>query len=146
MRLIAATFFSFAVLLAQAVPVTLIANEAMAATPAEVADQVRTNWAKAKTAYLASVKPYTVVAANVTLINQYTAATDKAGATLEKYLSLKLAGSAPEEVTPVVDQLSKDLLAMKAIRAKATSGLGTALGTALTQQNLVTQTALANMR
>lgn len=113
---------------------------------ATVAADVRTNWSNSRAAYLKSVQPYLTVSSYATLVNQYTAATDKAGATLENFLNLKLAGSPPEQVTPVVDQLSRDLLAMKSVRAKATGALGSALGNALSQQNLVTQNALANMR
>lgn len=118
----------------------------LAATAAETAAQVRANWAMTREAYLASVKPYTVVATYATIVSQYTAAMDKAGATLDNFINLKLAGSPPEKITPVLDQLSKDLLAMKAIRAKATGALGTSLGNSLSQQNQVTQAALANMR
>lgn len=117
-----------------------------AATPQEIAAEVRTNWARSREAYLASVQPYQGTAANATLITQYTAAVDKAGASLDNYLNLKLAGSPPDKITPAVDQLYKDLLNLKAIRNKAAGGLGTALNNALTQQNQITQTALSNMR
>lgn len=124
----------------------VVSTPAYAATPAEVAAQVRSNWANARTAYLASVQPYQ--AANASLVSQYTAALDKAGASLEQYLKLKLASPATPaaQITSAVDQLYKDLLTLKVVRSKATGGLATALGTALTQQNQVAQTALANMR
>jgi hypothetical protein len=140
MRLIKAFALGLALLLGSVVSLPARADNAT------VAAQARTNWANARAAYLNSVKSYQVVAAYATIITQYTTATDKAGATLDSYLNLKLASAPLEQVTPVVDQLSKDLLAMKAVRAKATGGLATALSSALSQQNLVTQTALGNMR
>lgn len=148
MRLIPAALLSTAILLGQALPVAMFATEAVAATAEETAAQVRANWAKAREAYLASVQPYQGVAANATLITQYTAALDKTGVSLEKYLTLKLASPATpaEQITPVVDQLYKDLLTLKALRSKATGGLATALANALSQENLITQNALANMR
>ncbi|MFA5083151.1 MAG: hypothetical protein WC474_11440 [Hydrogenophilaceae bacterium] len=146
MRVITTFTLSLALLLGLPTVVPTLAANAVAATPAETASQVRANWAKSKEAYLASVKSYQVVAAYAKTISEYTAATDKAGATLDQYLNLKLAGSPPEQVTPVIDQLSRDLLAMKAVRAKATGGLATSLGNALSQQNQITQTALSNMR
>lgn len=121
---------------------------AQAATPAEVATQVRTNWAKAKEGYLAAVKPHQGTAANAALITQYTAALDKAGVSLEKFIGLKLAGPATPatSMTAAVDQLAKDLMALRVLNTKATGPLATALGTALSQHNQVAQTALANMR
>ena len=76
---------------------------ALAATPAEVAAQVREQWAKVRVSYLASVKPY----AADPLVPQYTIALDKAGKSLENFLQLKLASpaAAPTTLTPVVDQL-----------------------------------------
>jgi len=141
MRLISIFVLSLTVLLG---PIAIAPVHA--ATPQEVAAGVRTNWAKAREAYLASVQPYQGNRANATLITQYTAALDKAGASLNNYLNLKLAGSPPDRITPAVDQLYKDLLTLKAIRNKAPGGLGSALNNALTQQNQVTQSALSNMR
>lgn len=148
MRLMTTSAFCLALLLAPAMPAAVMAADAVATTPAEIAAQTRANWTKAREAYLASVKPYQGVAASATLITQYTAALDKTGVSLEKYLMLKLATPAvtAAEMTPVVDQLYKDLLLLRAVRSKATGGLATALGTALTQQNQITQNALANMR
>lgn len=121
---------------------------AWSADMATIATQVRSNWAQTRDAYLASVKPYAGTSANASLIGQYTTALDKTGVSLEKFLTLKMASPATpaEQMTPAIDQLYKDLLALKAIRSKATGGLATALGNALTQQNQVAQTALANMR
>jgi hypothetical protein len=148
MRLIPTALLSTALFLGQALPVAMLTTQAVAATPAETAEQVRANWAKARETYLASVQKYNTTSANKTLITQYTAALDKTGASLENYLKLKLASPATpaDKMTPAVDQLYKDLLMLKAIRSKATGGLATTLGTALTQQNQATQTALANMR
>jgi hypothetical protein len=117
---------------------------AWAASSEEVAAQVRDQWAKARVAYLASVKPH----AADPLVPQYTAALDKAGESLEKYLALKLASPAPQAtaLTPAVDQLVKDLGALRVLQGKAKGKLATALGGALAQHNLVTQTALKNMR
>jgi len=117
---------------------------ALAATPAEVAAQVREQWAKVRVSYLASVKPY----AADPLVPQYTIALDKAGKSLENFLQLKLASpaAAPTTLTPVVDQLIKDLTALRLLQGKASGNLATTLGTALAQHNLVCQTALKNMR
>ncbi|TCJ14649.1 hypothetical protein EZJ19_09375 [Parasulfuritortus cantonensis] len=124
----------------------LATTPAFAATPAEIATQVRTNWANAKSAYLNAVKPY--AANNATLISQYSAALDKAGGSLENFLTLKQQSPAPSSttMTAAVDQLAKDLLTLRGLTGKATGGLATALSSALTQQNQVAQTALANMR
>lgn len=121
---------------------------AAATTPAETATRVRLHWAKAKQDYLAAVQPYAAQPANAALLKQYTAALDKTGLTLEKYLALKLATPAtpPAKLTPVVDQLIKDLTALRTLRAKAKGPLANALGAALTQHNQVAQAALKNMR
>lgn len=146
MRFMTTFALCLALLLAPTAATTVLAADA--ATPAEIAAQTRASWAKSRDAYLALVKPYQGTPADAALVTQYTAALDKTGSTLEQYLALKLASPATpaDKLTPVVDQLYKDLLVLRAIRSKATGGLATALGTALTQHNLVTQTALANMR
>ena len=117
---------------------------AWGATSAEVAAQVRAQWTKVRSSYLASVKPY----AGDPLVPQYTLALDKAGKSLEKFLQLKLSSppAAPAKLTPVVDQLAKDLAALRLLQGKASGSLATALGAALAQQSQVTQTALKNMR
>lgn len=117
---------------------------AWAASPAEVAAQARDQWAKARVAYMASVKPH----ATDPLVAQYTTALDKAGKSLDQYLTLKTASPAPQAtaLTPAVDQLVKDLAALRVLQGKAKGSLATALGAALAQHNLVTQTALKNMR
>jgi hypothetical protein len=117
---------------------------AWAASPAEVAAQARDQWAKARVAYLDSIKPH----AADPLVAQYTAALDKAGKSLENYLALKTASPAPKAtaLTPAVDQLVKDLAALRVLQGKAKGSLATALGGALAQHNQVTQTALKNMR
>lgn len=134
--------------LALCLTVLLAPFAALAATPAETAAQIRSDWAKAKQAYLASVQPYASQPANATLVAQYTAALDKTGATLEKYIALKLTTPAPPAttVTPVVDQLIKDLAALRTLNGKATGPLVNVLGNALSQHSLTTQTALKNMR
>ncbi len=117
---------------------------AWAATSAEVAAQVREQWTKVRSGYLASVKPY----AADPLVPQYTLALDKAGKSLEKFLALKSSSpaAAPATLTPVVDQLAKDLAALRLLQGKASGNLATALGAALAQHSQVTQTALKNMR
>jgi len=117
---------------------------AWAATSEEVAAQVREQWTKVRSSYLASVKPY----AADPLVPQYTLALDKAGKSLEKFLELKSSSppAAPATLTPVVDQLAKDLVALRLLQGKASGNLSTALGAALAQHSLVTQTALKNMR
>lgn len=117
---------------------------AWSATPAEVAAQVREQWAKVRTTYLASVKPY----AADPLVPQYTVALDNAGKSLEKFLALKSSSpaAAPATLTPVVDQLAKDLATLRLLQGKASGNLATALGAALAQHSQVTQTALKNMR
>ncbi len=117
---------------------------AWAATSADVATQVRGQWAKARVDYLAAVKPY---AANP-LVPQYTKALDKAGQSLEKFIQLKSSSpaAAPTTLTPAVDQLSKDLTALRLLKGKASGNLATVLGRALAQQNQVSQYALKNMR
>jgi hypothetical protein len=127
---------------------TTTTTTTVAATPAETAALVRARWTKARLDYLAAVKPFQANAANATLVGQFTTALDKTGVTLEKYLGLKLATPATPaaQLTPVVDQLIKDLTALRAVRSKATGALATALGAALTQHNEIAQTALKNMR
>lgn len=117
---------------------------AWAATSAEVAAQVREQWTKVRSSYVASVKPY----AADPLVPQYTLALDKAGKSLEKFLELKSSSpaAAPATLTPVVDQLAKDLVALRLLQGKASGNLATALGAALAQHSQVTQTALKNMR
>lgn len=154
MRPMTITACGLAILLAAApmlAPAQLAASPAAieaAATPAETAMRVRAHWAKAKEDYLAAVQPYAAQPANATLLKQYTAALDKTGVTLEKYLALKLATPAtpPAKLTPVVDQLIKDLTALRTLRGKAKGPLANALGAALTQHNQVAQAALKNMR
>jgi hypothetical protein len=121
---------------------------ASAATTAEVATQVRSHWANARTAYLASAQPYQSQAAYATLVSQYTAATDKVGSSLENFIKLRLASPATPatQLTAAVDQLAKDLGALRVLSGKASGPLVNVLGTALSQQSAVTQTALANMR
>jgi len=126
-------------LLSLAAPVS-----AWAASSAAVATQVREQWAKARVGYLAAVKPY----AADPLVPQYTKALDKAGQSLEKFIQLKSSAPAPAPatLTPVVDQLTKDLTALRLLKGKASGNLASALGSALVQQNQVTQYALKNMR
>lgn len=134
--------FCLALFLALA-PVASIPVLAASGTPAEIASQTRDNWDKARVAYLASVKPYE----NQALVAQYTLALDKAGASLERYLELKLATPAtpPAKLTPAVDRLVKDLTALRKLRGKAKGPLANVLGTALAQHNQIAQTALKNM-
>jgi len=115
-----------------------------AATSAEVAVQVREQWATVRSSYVASVKPY----ATNPLVPQYTLALDKAGKSLEKFLQLKLSSppATPATLTPAVDQLAKDLVALRLLQGKASGNLATALGAALARHSQVTQTALKNMR
>lgn len=121
---------------------------AFAATSAETAEQVRAKWTLAKTNLQTAVKTYQSNASYATSIKLYTEALDKAGATLEQYLALKLANPAtpPEMLTPVVDQLYKDLNAVRTLYSKSPKALITTFGAAYSQHNEAAQTALKNMR
>lgn len=121
---------------------------AFAATPAEIADQVRANWAQARAGYLAAIKPYKGTAEYGPLLTQYTAALNKTGNALDQYLALKLANppATPEQLTPVVDQMIKNMSALRTLNGKASGPLVNILGTALSQHSLAAQTALKNMR
>jgi hypothetical protein len=121
---------------------------ATAGTPAEVAQQARAKWTRSREAYLASVQPFQAQPGQAALIGQYTAALDKAGASLEHYIALKLATPATPaaKLTPAVDRLIKDLAALRTLRGKAKGPLANVLGTALSQHNEAAQTALKNMR
>lgn len=115
---------------------------ALAATTAELAAQVRTQWATAQKGYQEAIKPY----AGTPLAVQYTDTLNKTGTLLEQYISLKLAAAPAAQITPVVDQLIKNLGLLRVLQGKATGDMLTVLGTALTQHNLATQNALKNMR
>lgn len=146
MRLAATLVLSLALsvpLMPLAVP---SARAATAATPADVAQQARANWAQTRAALLEAVKPYQ--AKDAALIGQYTAALDKAGASLENYLALKLASppTPANKLTPAVDRLIKDLTELRKLRGKAKGSLANVLGDALTKHNEIAQTALKNMR
>lgn len=119
-----------------------------AATPPEIADQVRANWAQARADYLAAIKPYKGTAEYGPLLTQYTAALNKTGNALDQYLALKLANppATPEQLTPVVDQMIKNMSALRTLNGKASGPLVNILGTALSQHSLAAQTALKNMR
>ena len=114
----------------------------------EIAGQIRANWAQAKNNYLAAIKPYESQPAYAGLLTQYTAALNNTGTTLEQYLTLKLAKPAPPAtaVTPVIDQLIKDLAALRTLNGQATGPLVNVLGAALAQHSQTAQTALKNMR
>lgn len=114
----------------------------LAATNAELADQVRSQWAAAQKGYQEAIKPY----AGTPLAVQYTDTLSKTGVLLEKYISLKLAAAPAAEITPVVDQLIKNLGLLRVLQGKATGNMLTVLGTALSQHSLATQNALKNMR
>lgn len=149
MRLIKTFALCLTLLLVPTTPYPVMAAEvAAAATPAETAMQLRTQWAKTKADYLASVQPYESQPASATLVKQYSVALDKAGASLENYIALKLAtpATATAKMTPAVDQLIKDLAALRKLRAKAKGPVANVLGAALTQHNEITQAALKNMR
>lgn len=126
----------------------LASTQAVAATPAEIAAQVREQWAKNREAYLASVQPYAGQAAYASQVQNFTAALDKAGAALENYLTLKLASppTPAAQLTPAVDQLTKDMGALRVLYRNTTGPLVNVLGTALSQHSATTQTALKNMQ
>ncbi|MFZ5482853.1 MAG: hypothetical protein ACOZB0_01365 [Pseudomonadota bacterium] len=119
-----------------------------AATSAETAEQVRAKWSLAKTNLENAVKTYQSNTSYATAIQNYAQALDKAGVTLEQYLALKLASPAtpPEKLTPVVDQLYKDLNAVRTLYSKSPKALLTTFGAAYSQHNEAAQTALKNMR
>jgi hypothetical protein len=121
---------------------------ALAATPAETATQVRNQWAEARKTYLAAIQPYADKPEHAKLVQQYTEALDMCGQSLEQYLALKLASppTPTAKLTPVVDQLAKNLAALRSLQGKAGGNLATVLGKALSQHNQITQTALKNMR
>ena len=120
----------------------------LAATPAEVAKDVRSKWADAKTKLDAAVKPLAGQPAHAPLIAKYAEATDKTGAALEKYLTLKLAtpATAPAKMTPAVDELLKSLTNLKTLKGQATGPLITVLGNVMAQQQETVQNALKNIR
>jgi hypothetical protein len=115
---------------------------AWALTNAELAAQVRSQWATAQKGYQEAIKPY----AGTALAVQYTDTLTKTGTLLEQYITLKLAAAPATQITPVVDQLVKNLGLLRTLQGKATGDMLTVLGTALTQHNLATQNALKNMR
>lgn len=126
----------------------LASTQAVAATPAEIAAQVRDQWAKNRAAYMAAVQPYAGQPTYAGLAQNFTAALDKTGASLENYLTLKLASppTPAAQLTPAVDQLSKDLGALRLLYRQASGPMVNVLGTALTQHSATTQTALKNMQ
>lgn len=125
-----------------------VSLSAWAATPTEIATQVRDQWTEARKGYLTAIKPYADKPEHAKLLQQYTETLDKCGQSLEQYLTLRLASppTPATKITPVVDQLAKNLAALRALQGKASGSLATVLGTALSQHNQVTQTALKNMR
>ena len=124
------------------------AAPAKVATPAETAAQVRSQWAEAKKAYEAAVKPYAGKPEYAATLKQFGETLDATGLALEQYLTLKLAAppTPATKITPVVDQIAKNLTTLRALQGKAGSGLVTVLGAALGQHNQITQNALKNMR
>lgn len=119
-----------------------------AATPTETATQVRNQWAEAKKAYEAAIKPYANKPEHAALLKQYGDTLDKTNQALERYLELKLASppTPANKITPVVDQLAGNLATLRRLQRGAKGGLVTVLGTALAQHNQVAQNALKNMR
>jgi hypothetical protein len=121
---------------------TFLCVSAEAATSAELAAQVRSQWATAQQNYQAAIKPY----AGTALAVQYTDTLNKTGALLDQYIALKLAAAPAAQITPVVDQMVKNLGLLRTLQSKATAPMLTVLGTALSQHNLAAQSALMNMR
>lgn len=115
---------------------------------AEVADQVRQQWTKATQAYTAAVQPYASNPQYAPLVKEFSATLDSTGQALEQYIKLRLASPppAPALVTPVIDQLIKNMGKLRSLGSKASGKLVTVLGTALNQHSQATQTALKNMR
>jgi hypothetical protein len=123
---------------------TLALNTAHASATAINADQVRAQWEGARKAYLEAIAPYNGQAQHAALLQEYTAALDETGKSLEAYIKAKQ--SNPAGLTPAVDQLTKNLTQLKTLQAKAKGNLITVLGGALKQQQQVTQNAIKNMR
>jgi hypothetical protein len=119
-----------------------------AATPAEIAADVRTQWAESRKKLEASVAPLAEQPAHAELISQYLKATDKTGELLDQYLKLKLATppTAPAVLTPVVDQLIKSLTSLKTLKGQAKGPLINLLGSAVAQQQETAKNAMKNIR
>lgn len=119
-----------------------------AATPAEIAAGVRTQWAESKKKLEAAVAPLAGQPAHADLISKYLKATDKTGELLDQYLKLKLATppAAPAVLTPVVDQLIKSLTSLKTLKGQAKGPLINVLGSAVAQQQETAQNAMKNIR
>lgn len=122
--------------------------EAAATTAGVSAAQVRAQWASARQAYLDGIAPYVKQAQHSALLQEYTAALDDTGKSLEAFIALKLAkpAVAPSVMTPAVDQLTNHLMRLKTLQGKAKGNLISVLGGALKQQQQITQNAIKNMR
>ncbi len=128
------------------------AAPALAPTPVAIVsgpvsvDQVRAQWAAMRKAYLDSSAAYATQPEHSTLLKEYNTLLDETGKSLEGYIALRLARSAPATLTPAVDKLIGNLTRLKAMQAKASGNLITVLGNALKQQQMITQNAIKNMR
>ncbi len=122
--------------------------QAEAATPVVSIDQVRAQWAGMRKTYLDSIAPYAGQPQYAALLKDYSAGLDETGAALEAFIALKQANppAAPAVLTPAVDRLINDLTRLKTLQGKASGNLITVLGSALKQQQQITQNAIKNMR
>lgn len=123
--------------------------EASAAAKATVsADQIRAQWATMKQAYLDSVAHYAGQPQFAGLIQEYSAALDETGQSLEAFIALKQTTPPvpATAMTPAVDRLVKNLTQLKLLQGKAKGKLITIIGGALKQQQQITQNAIKNMR
>jgi hypothetical protein len=143
--------FLFTVVLPSAgliVSVPLASAQAEAASATVSVEQVRAQWATMRKAYLDGVAPYAGQPQFAALLKEYKAALDETGASLEAYIALKQAGAAtpPAALTPAVDKLIANLTRLKTLQGRASGNLITVLGSALKQQQQITQNAIKNMR
>ncbi|GEM_PF-3415879 len=111
-------------------------------------EQIRTQWATAKKAYQDKIAPFASLPEHAEVVKKYTAALEAAEKSLDAYIKLKQATppAPPAQLTPVMDQLYKNLRDLKTLQGQAKGGLTTVLGNALREQQMITQTALKNMR
>ena len=118
------------------------------AAGALTAEEVNNQWAAAKKAYLEQTAPFANQPQFADLIKKYNAEVEATGKSLNDYIKLKQANppATPTALTPVMDQLYKNLKQLKTLQSQATGSLTTVLGNALKQQQLITQNALKNMR
>lgn len=139
-----APLFALWIALAALAGMALGMDSASATATTLNAEQVRAQWEGAKKAYQDAIAPYAGQAQHTALVQEYTAALDETGKSLEAYIKAKQGN--PAALTPAVDQLTKNLTQLKSLQAKAKGNLITILGGALKQQQQVTQNAIKNMR